>query len=60
LTQLEPGEGNGSIGGGTAWERQIDAVLGVAASAILFGLMTLTFADVMGRYLFSSPVRGWC
>jgi TRAP-type C4-dicarboxylate transport system permease small subunit len=58
VTQLEPGEGNGSIGGGTAWERQIDAVLGVAASAILFGLMTLTFADVMGRYLFSSPVRG--
>jgi TRAP-type C4-dicarboxylate transport system permease small subunit len=58
VTQLEPGEGSGLIGGGAAWERRIDAVLGVAASAILFGMMTLTFADVMGRYLFRSPVRG--
>jgi len=40
------------------WERRADAVLGIAASAILFGLMVLTFCDVVGRYLFNRPVRG--
>jgi TRAP-type transport system small permease protein len=33
-------------------------VLGVAASAILFVLMALTFADVVLRYLFNRPIRG--
>src|SRR6185369_15314253 len=40
------------------WERWADAVLGVAASAILFGMMVLTFFDVVGRYLFNRPLRG--
>ena len=40
------------------WERRADAVLGVAASAILFAMMTLTFVDVIGRYIFNRPVRG--
>lgn len=40
------------------WERRADAVLGIAASAILFGLMVLTFCDVVGRYVFNRPVRG--
>ena len=40
------------------WERRADAVLGIAASAILMGMMLLTFADVVGRYLFNRPVRG--
>ena len=40
------------------WERRADAVLGVAASAILFCMMTLTFADVVARYLFNRPFRG--
>ena len=40
------------------WERRADALLGVAASAILFLMMLLTFVDVVGRYLFSAPVRG--
>jgi TRAP-type C4-dicarboxylate transport system permease small subunit len=40
------------------WERRADAVLGIAASAILFCLMVLTFCDVVGRYLFNRPVRG--
>jgi TRAP-type C4-dicarboxylate transport system permease small subunit len=40
------------------WEGRADAVLGVAASAILFGMMLLTFVDVVGRYLLSRPVRG--
>jgi TRAP-type C4-dicarboxylate transport system permease small subunit len=40
------------------WERRADAVLGVAASAILFAMMTLTFVDVIGRYLLNRPVRG--
>ena len=40
------------------WERRADAVLGVAASAILMGLMCLTFADVVARYVFNRPLRG--
>ena len=40
------------------WEKRIDAVLGVAASTLLFGMMLLTFADVVARYLFNLPIRG--
>jgi TRAP-type C4-dicarboxylate transport system permease small subunit len=40
------------------WERRADAVLGMAASAILFGMMTLTFVDVVMRYLFNRPLSG--
>jgi TRAP-type C4-dicarboxylate transport system permease small subunit len=43
---------------GTAWERRADAALGIAASAILFGMMTLTFVDVILRYAFNRPLRG--
>jgi len=41
-----------------AWERRADAALGVAASAILFCMMTLTFVDVIARYLLNRPIRG--
>ncbi len=41
-----------------AWEKRADAVLGVAASAILFAMMMLTFVDVIARYLLNRPVRG--
>ena len=51
--------------GGTApavpehrWERRADAVLGIAASAILMAMMLLTFVDVVGRYVFNRPLRG--
>jgi len=40
------------------WERRFDAALGIAASAILMGMMLLTFVDVVGRYVFNRPVRG--
>ncbi len=40
------------------WERRADTVLGVAASMILFCMMTLTFVDVVARYLFNRPLRG--
>lgn len=40
------------------WERRADAVLGIAASAVLMVLMCLTFADVVGRYVFNRPLRG--
>jgi TRAP-type transport system small permease protein len=40
------------------WERRADAVLGVAASAILFAMMALTFVDVVARYVFNRPIRG--
>ena len=36
----------------------MDATLGVAASLILFCMMTLTFADVVLRYVFNRPLRG--
>jgi TRAP-type transport system small permease protein len=38
-----------------AW---LDRVLGAAAAVLLFGLMALTTADVIGRYIFNWPVRG--
>src|SRR3954470_12611493 len=40
------------------WERQADAALGLAASLLLFGMMVLTFFDVVGRYLLNRPIRG--
>jgi TRAP-type C4-dicarboxylate transport system permease small subunit len=40
------------------WEQRIDAVLGIAASVLLFGMMLLTFADVVARYLLNLPIRG--
>ena len=40
------------------WERHVEAVLGVAASAILLVMMLLTFVDVVARYVFNRPVRG--
>jgi TRAP-type C4-dicarboxylate transport system permease small subunit len=38
-----------------AW---LDRALGAAAAALLFCLMSLTAADVVGRYIFNSPIRG--
>ena len=35
-----------------------DALLGIAASAILLAMMLLTVVDVVARYVFSRPVRG--
>jgi TRAP-type transport system small permease protein len=40
------------------WERRADAVLGIAASILLFLMMLLTFADVVARYLVNRPIRG--
>ena len=42
----------------SSWERRADAVLGIAASAILLVLMLVTFVDVVARYLFNFPLRG--
>src|SRR5207253_3109449 len=41
-----------------AWKRRADALLGVAASAILLAMMLLTVVDVVARYIFSRPVGG--
>ena len=41
-----------------AWKRRAEALLGVAASAILFVMMLLTTVDVVARYVFSRPLRG--
>ena len=38
--------------------QRADALLGVAASAILLAMMLLTVVDVVARYVFSRPVRG--
>jgi TRAP-type C4-dicarboxylate transport system permease small subunit len=40
------------------WTRHAEEGLGVAASAILFAMMLLTFVDVIARYVFNRPVRG--
>ncbi len=40
------------------WKPRADAILGVAASAILMVMMLLTFVDVVARYVWSRPVRG--
>ena len=40
------------------WEKRADAILGIAASALLFAMMVLTFFDVLGRYLFNRPIKG--
>ena len=39
-------------------KRRADALLGVAASAILLAMMLLTVVDVVARYVFNRPVRG--
>ena len=39
-------------------KRRADAILGVAASAILLAMMLLTVVDVVGRYFLNRPVRG--
>ena len=36
----------------------LDRVLGAAAAIVLFGLMALTTADVVGRYFLNWPLRG--
>jgi TRAP-type C4-dicarboxylate transport system permease small subunit len=38
-----------------AW---LDRALGASAAVLLFGLMMLTTADVIGRYIFNWPLRG--
>ena len=40
------------------WENGVDAVLGIAASALLMFLMMITFVDVVARYLLNRPIRG--
>jgi TRAP-type transport system small permease protein len=40
------------------FDRVIVPVLGIVAAALLFCLMALTCVDVVGRYLFNSPIRG--
>ena len=40
------------------WKRRAEAILGVAASAILLGMMVLTVVDVVARYGFNRPLRG--
>ena len=42
----------------SAWTRRAEAVLGVAAAAILFAMMVLTTVDVVARYVFNRPLRG--
>jgi len=40
------------------WERSVDFLLGISASVLLFGMMVLTFFDVVARYLLNKPIRG--
>lgn len=38
--------------------RPVIAALSVVVGALMCAMMTLTFADVVGRYLFASPIPG--
>lgn len=40
------------------WKRHAEAILGVAASAILLCMMWLTVVDVVARYVFNRPLQG--
>jgi TRAP-type transport system small permease protein len=40
------------------FDRVVAPALGVVAAVMLFAMMTLTCADVIGRYFFSRPVFG--
>lgn len=42
----------------TRLEGALEPLLGVLAGVLLFCMMTLTFADVVLRYLFNAPLRG--
>lgn len=42
----------------TLFDRVLNPALGVIAAAVMFCLMGITCADVVGRYFFSMPVRG--
>ncbi|MCS6920400.1 MAG: TRAP transporter small permease [Elioraea sp.] len=41
-----------------AFDRAVQAVLGVLVAAVLFAMMALTCVDVVGRYLLTRPVPG--
>lgn len=52
-------KGDHSGGGPLAFvDRAIVPVLGALAAVVLFALMTITCADVIGRYFFNSPIYG--
>jgi TRAP-type C4-dicarboxylate transport system permease small subunit len=42
----------------TLWSKLLHVTLGVAVAALLLAMMTLTSIDVIGRYLFNSPLTG--
>lgn len=45
-------------GGAAAVLRAANSVLGKLSAVTLFGMMALTVADVIGRYILNSPVHG--
>lgn len=47
-----------SLGGLETAAVRATFALALVAAACLFGLMLLTFVDVVGRYVFGAPVRG--
>jgi TRAP-type transport system small permease protein len=55
---VNPPDHRAGADAGGRWARRAEALLGVAASAILLGLMLLTVVDVVARYLFNRPLRG--
>ena len=40
------------------WGRLVEVLLGAAASVLLLLLMSLTFVDVVARYVFGRPIAG--
>lgn len=53
---MKPGTGeNGAVDGAM---RALTITLNIVVAVAMFGLMAVTFADVVGRYFFSSPLNG--
>jgi TRAP-type C4-dicarboxylate transport system permease small subunit len=42
----------------TRLDGAMEPLLGVIAGVLLFGMMTITFIDVVLRYIFNAPLRG--
>jgi TRAP-type C4-dicarboxylate transport system permease small subunit len=50
--------GDSAAGGRRAFDRVVQSALGALTAVVLFVMMTLTCVDVVGRYVFNSPVPG--
>lgn len=51
-------KGQGVGAGVKKWHRRVDEWCGILAGVIIFGMMLLTSADIIMRYVFNAPIIG--